>query len=58
MPFFGTQFQEALFHYSTMFDLLDATVPQDNEQHLLVECDIIRRCALKNVIRLGQGGAP
>jgi ABC-type bacteriocin/lantibiotic exporter with double-glycine peptidase domain len=53
MPFFGTQFQEALFHYSTMFDLLDATVPQDNEQRLLVECDIIGRCALKNVIGLG-----
>ncbi|KAL6654484.1 hypothetical protein ACP70R_007949 [Stipagrostis hirtigluma subsp. patula] len=48
-PFFVTRFREALSHYSAMFDMLDATTPRDNEQRLLVERDLIGRCAL-NVI--------
>nr|CAB3490632.1 unnamed protein product [Digitaria exilis] len=47
--FFVTRFREALFYYSAIFDMLDATAPRDNEQRLVVERDMIGRCAL-NVI--------
>uniref|UniRef100_A0ACD6AM32 Uncharacterized protein n=1 Tax=Avena sativa TaxID=4498 RepID=A0ACD6AM32_AVESA len=47
--YFLTRFREALFHYSAQFDLLDATVPRDNNGRLLLERDIIGRSAL-NVI--------
>ncbi|WVZ48758.1 hypothetical protein U9M48_000172 [Paspalum notatum var. saurae] len=40
---------EALFYYSAMFDILDATAPRDDEQRLVVERDLIGRCAL-NVV--------
>ncbi|KAG2564260.1 scarecrow-like protein 14 [Panicum virgatum] len=48
-PFFITRFREALFYYSAMFDMLDATAPRDSEQRLVVERDLVGRCAL-NVI--------
>ncbi|CAO1940233.1 unnamed protein product [Urochloa humidicola] len=48
-PFFVTRFREALFYYSAIFDMLDATAPRDNEQRLVVERDLVGRCAL-NVI--------
>uniref|UniRef100_R7W5Z4 Uncharacterized protein n=1 Tax=Aegilops tauschii TaxID=37682 RepID=R7W5Z4_AEGTA len=47
--YFLTRFREALFNYSAQFDLLDATVPRDNEGRLLLERDIFGRSAL-NVI--------
>ncbi|KAJ0740913.1 putative transcription factor GRAS family [Helianthus annuus] len=31
-PFFVTRFREALFHYSALFDMLDATIERENEQ--------------------------
>ncbi|KAJ1291074.1 hypothetical protein BS78_02G291900 [Paspalum vaginatum] len=48
-PFFVPRFREALFYVSTLFDMLDATVPRDNDQRLLVERDIIGQFAL-NII--------
>ncbi|WVZ48788.1 hypothetical protein U9M48_000197, partial [Paspalum notatum var. saurae] len=48
-PFFLARFREALFYYSAMFDILDATAPRDDEQRLVVERDLIGRCAL-NVV--------
>jgi GRAS domain family len=48
-PFFVTRFREALFHYSALFDMLDANVPRENEQRLLIERDLFGRTAL-NVI--------
>uniref|UniRef100_A0A0D9XVR4 Uncharacterized protein n=1 Tax=Leersia perrieri TaxID=77586 RepID=A0A0D9XVR4_9ORYZ len=48
-PFFVTRFREALFYYSAQFDMLDATIPRDSDERLLIERDIIGRCAL-NVI--------
>ncbi|KQK10137.1 scarecrow-like protein 34 [Brachypodium distachyon] len=48
-PFFVTRFREALFFYSAHFDMLDATIPRDNDERLLIERDIIGRAAL-NVI--------
>ncbi|WVZ66078.1 hypothetical protein U9M48_015352 [Paspalum notatum var. saurae] len=48
-PFFVPRFREALFYISTLFDMLDATVPRDNDQRLLVERDMIGQFAL-NII--------
>ncbi|CAL4985792.1 unnamed protein product [Urochloa decumbens] len=48
-PFFLTRFREALFFYSAHFDMLDATIPRDNDERLLIERDLIGRSAL-NVI--------
>ncbi|TVU23267.1 hypothetical protein EJB05_25622, partial [Eragrostis curvula] len=48
-PFFLTRFREALFFFSAHFDMLDATIPRDNDDRLLIEGDLIGRSAL-NVI--------
>ncbi|KAM3209131.1 hypothetical protein ACQJBY_063679 [Aegilops geniculata] len=48
-PFFVTRFREAMFFYSAHFDILDATIPRDNDERLLIERDLIGRGAL-NVI--------
>ncbi|KAF5744594.1 putative transcription factor [Tripterygium wilfordii] len=36
-PFFVTRFREALFHYSALFDMFDATIPRDNHLRMLFE---------------------
>lgn len=36
-PFFVTRFQEALLHYSALFDMFDATLPRDDQQRLHFE---------------------
>lgn len=48
-PFFVTRFREALFHYSALFDMLETTVPREDEQRRLIERDLFGREAL-NVI--------
>ncbi|KAL5225002.1 hypothetical protein ABZP36_011641 [Zizania latifolia] len=48
-PFFVTRFREALFFYSALFDVLDATTPRESEQRMLIEQNIFGRAAL-NVI--------
>nr|CAB3492304.1 unnamed protein product [Digitaria exilis] len=48
-PFFLTRFREALFFFSALFDMLDATIPRDNDERLLIERDMFGRSAL-NVI--------
>ncbi|KAL3653170.1 hypothetical protein CASFOL_002851 [Castilleja foliolosa] len=35
--FFTTRFKVAFFHFSTMFDIFEATIPQDDEDRLLFE---------------------
>ncbi|TVU23269.1 hypothetical protein EJB05_25624, partial [Eragrostis curvula] len=47
--YFPTRFRELLFFFSAQFDLLDATVPRDSEERMLVERDIYGQAAL-NVI--------
>ncbi|KAL6894658.1 hypothetical protein ACP4OV_008756 [Aristida adscensionis] len=39
-PFFLTRFKEVMYHYTAMFDILDKTVPRDNEARMIVEKDI------------------
>ncbi|KAM1040117.1 hypothetical protein ACFX2I_029359 [Malus domestica] len=36
-PFFASRFREALFHYSALFDIFEATVPREDEMRLLFE---------------------
>ncbi|XP_066390779.1 scarecrow-like protein 34 [Miscanthus floridulus] len=48
-PFFLTRFREALFFFSAQFDMIDATIPRDNAERLLIERNIFGSFAL-NVI--------
>jgi hypothetical protein len=35
VPFFITRFREALFHFSTLFDMLEANVPREVPERVL-----------------------
>nr|AWJ68063.1 GRAS7 [Tamarix hispida] len=48
-PFFTTRFREALFNFSTLFDMLETNVPRDSEERILLEREIFGRQAM-NVI--------
>ncbi|XP_030464400.2 scarecrow-like protein 34 [Syzygium oleosum] len=48
-PFFATRFREALFHFSTGYDMLDATIDRDNEDRLVMEREFHGR-EIMNVI--------
>ncbi|XVE96888.1 hypothetical protein REPUB_Repub02eG0262500 [Reevesia pubescens] len=48
-PFFVTRFREALFHFSSMFDMLETIVPREDWERILIEKEILGREAL-NVI--------
>ncbi|GAA0154823.1 hypothetical protein LIER_12691 [Lithospermum erythrorhizon] len=48
-PFFATRFREALFHFSSLYDIFEATLPQEDQQRMLFEREVIGRDAM-NVI--------
>ncbi|KAM7258864.1 hypothetical protein ACFE04_014605 [Oxalis oulophora] len=48
-PFFVTRFREAIFHYSALFDMLDATCARDNQERMMYEKEFCGREAM-NVI--------
>lgn len=48
-PFFTTRFREVLFHYSTLFDMLEAVAPRESEERAILESKIFGRQAM-NVI--------
>jgi len=48
-PFFTTRFREALFHFSTIYDLCDTVIPRENEWRMLIEREVLGREAM-NVI--------
>ncbi|XP_010256895.1 PREDICTED: scarecrow-like protein 9 [Nelumbo nucifera] len=48
-PFFVTRFREALFHFSSVFDMLETNVPREDQERILIEREIFGREAL-NVI--------
>jgi hypothetical protein len=48
-PFFVTRFKEALFHFSSLFDILEVNASRTDELRLLIERDFFGREAL-NVI--------
>jgi hypothetical protein len=47
--FFATRFRQVLHNFAAHFDMMETTVPRDNDERLLVERDIIARCALNNI---------
>ncbi|PIN12175.1 hypothetical protein CDL12_15221 [Handroanthus impetiginosus] len=48
-PFFITRFREALFHYSSYFDMLDAIIPREIPERMLLERIVFGKEAM-NVI--------
>ncbi|XP_022892872.1 scarecrow-like protein 14 [Olea europaea var. sylvestris] len=54
-PFFITRFKEALFHYSALFDMLDATLPRDNPQRMNFEQDFYGREIINVIACEGAG---
>ncbi|KAI3450373.1 hypothetical protein Pfo_007038 [Paulownia fortunei] len=48
-PFFATRFREVLFHYSSFFDMLEATLPREDQDRLLYEREVFGRDVM-NVI--------
>ena len=48
-PFFLPRFREVMHHYSALFDILDKTVPRDNETRMHIERGMFL-CQLLNVI--------
>lgn len=53
-PFFVTRFREALFHFSALFDMIDATIPREEPERMMFEKEIFGRYAM-NVIAC-EGG--
>ncbi|KAL3625858.1 hypothetical protein CASFOL_030387 [Castilleja foliolosa] len=41
--FFTTRFREALFHYSSLFDMMEATLPREDQDRLLYEREVFGR---------------
>ncbi|KAL2898936.1 Scarecrow-like protein 14 [Bienertia sinuspersici] len=39
-PFFINRFKEALFHYSSAFEVFDATLPREAHERLLIESEV------------------
>ncbi|XP_061368445.1 scarecrow-like protein 34 [Gastrolobium bilobum] len=48
-PFFDTRFKEALFHFSTIFDMCDTVLSRDNQKRMMIERELFGRQAI-NVI--------
>ncbi|KAL3622745.1 hypothetical protein CASFOL_033353 [Castilleja foliolosa] len=46
MPLFLSRFREALYHYSAMYDMVEATIPREKPERLLIERDLIGSEAL------------
>ncbi|KAK7402196.1 hypothetical protein VNO78_14258 [Psophocarpus tetragonolobus] len=48
-PFFVTRFREALFHYSSIYDMFDTLISRENEWRLLLEREFLGR-EIMNVV--------
>uniref|UniRef100_A0A1D1Z9Z2 Scarecrow-like protein 14 n=1 Tax=Anthurium amnicola TaxID=1678845 RepID=A0A1D1Z9Z2_9ARAE len=53
-PFFATRFREALFHYTALFDMMEATVPGDRPERLVIEREMFGREAMNVVACEGK----
>ncbi|TVU25581.1 hypothetical protein EJB05_28083, partial [Eragrostis curvula] len=51
---FLTRFREALFYFTAVFDMLDATIPRESESRLVLEQGLFGRCALNVIACEGQ----
>jgi hypothetical protein len=47
--FFMTRFRETLYYFTSSFDVMETTIPRDNEKRLLVERDIFGRSAMNMI---------
>lgn len=45
-PFFVSRFKEAMFHFSALFDMLEATVPTEDQGRLIYEREVFGRHAM------------
>ncbi|KAJ8750495.1 hypothetical protein K2173_015640 [Erythroxylum novogranatense] len=45
-PFFVTRFREALFHFSSLFDIFESTLPRGNEERVMFEREFCAREAM------------
>jgi len=48
-PFFVTRFKEALFHYSSVYDMFDTLISRENEWRLMLEREFLGR-EIMNVV--------
>ncbi|KAI3423662.1 GRAS domain-containing protein [Psidium guajava] len=48
-PFFVTRFREALFHFSSLFDMFDVNLPREDPQRMLFEKEVFARDAMNAV---------
>ncbi|VAH92353.1 scarecrow-like protein 9 [Triticum dicoccoides] len=48
-PFFLARFREALFFYSSVFDMLDTTTPPESYERFVLERDMFGQCALNTI---------
>ncbi|KAI3474485.1 hypothetical protein Pfo_029346 [Paulownia fortunei] len=42
-PFFVTRFREVVYHFSALFDMLEANVPREKPERMIIERDILAR---------------
>ncbi|KAB5520334.1 hypothetical protein DKX38_024653 [Salix brachista] len=53
-PFFLTRFREALFHFSSLFDMFDSTLPREDQARIMFEGELYGRDAMNVVACEGQ----
>ncbi|KAL6555217.1 hypothetical protein OROGR_006475 [Orobanche gracilis] len=54
-PFFASRFREAMFHYSSAFDMLEATLPREDQDRLMYEKEVFGRDVMNVVACEGSG---
>ncbi|KAM7496521.1 hypothetical protein LguiA_020935 [Lonicera macranthoides] len=54
-PFFHTQFRDALSHFSTMFDILEATTERWDKDRMMFEREVFGREAMNIIACEGEG---
>ncbi|KAJ3687710.1 hypothetical protein LUZ61_016874 [Rhynchospora tenuis] len=48
-PFFLSRFRFALLHFSSLFDMLDSTLPRDNPERQIIEKEYFMRAAINAI---------
>ncbi|KAH7863168.1 hypothetical protein Vadar_014173 [Vaccinium darrowii] len=54
-PFFISRFREALFHFSSLFDMLEANLSRENQERMVFERDIMGNAFLNVIACEGVG---
>ncbi|KAK0603066.1 hypothetical protein LWI29_001058 [Acer saccharum] len=53
-PFFVTRFREALFHFSSLFDMFDTTISRENQERLTFEKEFYGRQVINTIASEGS----